>query len=284
MNVTEIPVGLEHADFLDRPAEFLRGVWAHVPDGAVQDALHGVPIGHPAHPLLVQVPIGTWVSATILDFLPRTGPASAALIAVGLGAAVPAAAAGAADWAAARPRQQRVGLVHAACNVAGVGLYGASLAARLLRRPRSGRVLALAGMAMVSAGGFLGGHLSYRQATGANHTDTVQVAAGDEEWHGIGTLSDFTDGQPALRMLGETALVVVRHGDGADVLAGRCAHLAGPLWEGDAAEGCLTCPWHGSVFALADGHVVHGPATAPQPVFDTRVADDGTLRVRLRDA
>jgi Rieske [2Fe-2S] domain len=36
---------------------------------------------------------------------------------------------------------------------------------------------------------------------------------------------------------------------------------------GELADGCLTCPWHGSVFRLADGSVARGPATAPQPAF-----------------
>jgi len=37
------------------------------------------------------------------------------------------------------------------------------------------------------------------------------------------------------------------------------------------SDGCLTCPWHGSMFRIHDGAVVHGPATAPQPVFRTRI-------------
>ncbi|MFI8193349.1 Rieske (2Fe-2S) protein, partial [Streptomyces sp. NPDC085946] len=44
------------------------------------------------------------------------------------------------------------------------------------------------------------------------------------------------------------------------------------------------CPWHGSVFRLADGWNVRGPATAPQPAFDTRVVDGHVeIRLRLRD-
>ena len=33
-------------------------------------------------------------------------------------------------------------------------------------------------------------------------------------------------------------------------------------------------PWHQSTFALRNGEVVHGPATAPQPAFETRVTGD----------
>jgi hypothetical protein len=36
--------------------------------GKVRDALHGVWLGHPVHPVLVQVSAGTWLSASVLDF------------------------------------------------------------------------------------------------------------------------------------------------------------------------------------------------------------------------
>jgi nitrite reductase/ring-hydroxylating ferredoxin subunit len=40
---------------------------------------------------------------------------------------------------------------------------------------------------------------------------------------------------------------------------------------------CIVCPWHGSTFALDDGSVVQGPATAPQPTFDVQLRDDLVL-------
>jgi nitrite reductase/ring-hydroxylating ferredoxin subunit len=68
------------------------------------------------------------------------------------------------------------------------------------------------------------------------------------------------------------------------VLSDHCAHLGGPLHQGrltsvDGAT-CVVCPWHGSTFRLSDGAVVHGPATARQPAFDTRVSDTGMIQVR----
>jgi Rieske [2Fe-2S] domain len=47
-----------------------------------------------------------------------------------------------------------------------------------------------------------------------------------------------------------------------------------PLSEGSLDNGCLTCPWHDSTFRIADGSVIHGPATAPQPTFQTRIEGD----------
>ena len=54
---------------------------------------------------------------------------------------------------------------------------------------------------------------------------------------------------------------LVRVNGAVRVLADRCSHMSGPLSGGELADGCLTCPWHGSVFRIADGSVARGPAT-----------------------
>jgi nitrite reductase/ring-hydroxylating ferredoxin subunit len=74
--------------------------------------------------------------------------------------------------------------------------------------------------------------------------------------------------------------VVRETGGTVHALAERCSHLSGPLSEGTVADGCVQCPWHGSVFRLSDGWNVRGPATAPQPAFETRIVD-GHVDVRL---
>ena len=78
---------------------------------------------------------------------------------------------------------------------------------------------------------------------------------------------------------------MLRTGDDVHVLADRCSHLAGPLHQGRIvtdyeADSCGGCPWLGSTFRGADGSVVHGPATARQPAFETRVTEEGMLQVR----
>jgi nitrite reductase/ring-hydroxylating ferredoxin subunit len=57
--------------------------------------------------------------------------------------------------------------------------------------------------------------------------------------------------------------------------------MSGPLSEGKVLDGCVECPWHGSLFRLSDGANLHGPATAPQPAFDSRVTADGQVEVRI---
>ena len=59
--------------------------------------------------------------------------------------------------------------------------------------------------------------------------------------------------------------------------------MSGPLSGGDLDGACLTCPWHGSSFRVADGSVARGPATAPQPVFQVREVG-GALQVMLPGA
>ena len=95
--------------------------------------------------------------------------------------------------------------------------------------------------------------------------------------------ADAPEGKPVRRLLGEVPVVAVRTGGAVRVLADRCSHMSGPLSDGELTDGCLTCPWHGSVFRVADGAVVRGPATAPQPAFEVCEAD-GMIQVCLPGA
>ncbi|GAA2823433.1 Rieske (2Fe-2S) protein [Kitasatospora sp. CM 4170] len=265
-------------DFLDAPAGSLHNVFEALPLGRYRDILHGVPLGHPLHPALAQLPLGCWVSAGLLDATCHRR-AAGVLVAAGLATVGPAALAGWTDWAELDTPRRRTGLVHATANIAGVLLYAGSLACRCRGHPRGGRLLGWAGLTAVSAAAALGGHLAYHQAAGPNRTAAVHRLA-PPDWFDLGPVDEFTEGVPALRMAGELAVVVVRTGDSFAVLAERCAHLSGPLSQGSVVDGCLRCPWHGSRFRLRDGEVVSGPATARQPVFETRVLS-GHLEARL---
>jgi nitrite reductase/ring-hydroxylating ferredoxin subunit/uncharacterized membrane protein len=271
---------LEDADQLDRTVAVGQRAARWIPRGRIRDTLHGVWLGHPLHPLLVQMPVGMWLSASALDLLaPRADTAARRLVATGLVASAPAIAAGAADWSEQHEQQMRVGVVHALANGLAVGLYGASLIART---PRASRSLRLAGLTAVSLGGLLGSHISFRLAGGANHAEPVPHLL-QPSWHHLATCDELPDGKPVRKLVGEVPVVAVRAGDQVHVLADRCSHMSGPLSDGQLEDGCLTCPWHGSVFRLADGSVAHGPATAPQPAFQTR-AVAGSVQVCLPGA
>jgi nitrite reductase/ring-hydroxylating ferredoxin subunit len=275
---------LEHAHGLDAPARTLTGVILRMlPPGRLKDLLHGVPIGHPAHPPLTDVPVGCWLAATILDFVPETQHASEVLIAAGLAGAIPVGLTGAADWSALHIEQQRVGLVHSIGTAAAAGLFAASLVARLRGRIGVGKGLGLAGTAALFGGAYLGGHLAFRLSAGASHAESI-THLGPLGWHNLCSIDELPDGWPVHRNLGYISLFVLRHAGEVSVLADRCSHLDGPLHQGRMIEVdddlCVVCPWHGSTFRVSDGTVVHGPATGRQPAFETRIRDNGMIQVR----
>jgi nitrite reductase/ring-hydroxylating ferredoxin subunit len=273
-----------HAQRLDPAARNLTAVvQRRVGSGPRADALHGVWLGQPVHPALTGLPMGFWTSAAVLDFVPGSERAARALIALGLAGSVPAAAAGLADWSALHLEQQRVGLAHGAASAGAWALFAGSLLARATGREASGRVLALGGLATLTAGAYLGRHLAFPLGAGASHAESVSHLA-PLGWHDLCRIYDLPDGRVTRRQLGYLSLAVVRQGSDVLVLADRCAHLGGPLHQGTLGEAggepCLTCPWHGSTYRLGDGAVVHGPATARQPAFDSRIAEGGIVQVR----
>jgi nitrite reductase/ring-hydroxylating ferredoxin subunit/uncharacterized membrane protein len=275
---------LEDAAFLDPIVRRVHGVVdAVLKPRAVEDVLHGVPVGHPLHPAIVLVPAGTWISAAVLDLLPGTARASRILIGTGVLAAGPAIAAGWADWARSDREQQRVGIVHAVANEVAWTLYAGSWLARRTGRESLGRALAYVGFGLVGFGGYLGGHLGYRQAVGSNHAEGVlhRFPAG---WQPLGPLSELPEETPVRREVAGEALFVLRHDGRIHVLADVSTHLGEPLHDG-----LLEVPGHGeatitttrgSVFEIATGEVVHGPATAPAIRFEARVNGE-LVEVRL---
>lgn len=275
---------LENATGLDAVAARIKPVLETLlADQRVTDFLHGVWLGHPLHPVLVQVPVGAWTSAAVLDAVPGEHRAAGLLIGVGLAGAVPAVASGWTDWSQQDTQQQRTGLTHAAGNVMAISLYAGSLVARATGRRGLGRSLAYAGYAVAGAAATVGGHLAYRQAAGPSHA-VPHAEVATPGWTDVGPVADLPDGSPALLRLGDAELFALRRGTDVAVMIDRCSHASGPLHEGSlstiAGEECVTCPWHGSVFRVRDGAVVHGPATAAQPALDVRV-EDGRLLVRL---
>jgi nitrite reductase/ring-hydroxylating ferredoxin subunit len=248
---------------------------------AIGNLLNGVRIGHPLHPALAQASVGLLMSATVLDIRRRGADRRAAqtLVLGGLLSAAPTVLAGLADWVHGHEQQRRVGLVHAALNVGGLTAYAASVGAR---RRGDGRVSSMVGLAALGTGAFVGGHLGYRQALGANHAEHVPHRA-PAEWTRLCGLDELPQGELVQRMLGDQPLAVLRRGGTVTAVSDVCSHLSAPLHEGEVVDGCVVCPWHGSTFRLDDGSVARSPATAPLPVFEVQVVA-GVVRVRLPGA
>src|ERR671936_1184885 len=165
---------IEQFDALDPVAEPLqKGVRALVPqESEFKDLLSGTWLGHPLHPPLTDVVVGAWTSALLLDLLggERSEEAADRLVAAGIVAAVPTAAAGLADWAELRGGSRRVGSVHALGNTTALLLHTLSWLARRRGDRNRGVTLSALGYAVATFSAWLGGHLSFAQGVGVNQT------------------------------------------------------------------------------------------------------------------
>ncbi len=269
--------GWEAVDWVGKPvASKVAGVVGH---GTLKDVLSGTWMTHPLHPMLTDLPIGFWTSAFVLDLAGgrRSRPAADRLVALGVLSALPTAAAGLSDWSDTIGEDRRIGTVHAVANIAAMGLYGWSWLARKRGHRGRGIVVGLLGATAASAGGYLGGHLVFRQGVGA---DRNAWKHGGGDWVDVADDVALAADEPLVVTIGDDAVLLVRTAGVVSAISNVCGHAGGPLSEGTFDEdGCVTCPWHASVFRLADGHVVHGPATGHQPRYDVR-SNGGRLSVR----
>ncbi len=150
--------------------------------GARGAVLRGDWLGHAVHPLLTDLVIGSWTSASVLDVLGGRDSAKAAqrLVGVGLLAFGPTAWTGWAEWSEAGIREQRVGLLHVASNAVSAGAYFASWRARRQGKQVRGAVLGLAGAGVSGLGAYLGGHMAIARKVGSRSpafADTVTDAS-----------------------------------------------------------------------------------------------------------
>ena len=176
---------LESAEALDGLGQTAgRTVRRLIPDGIPKNVLSGTWLGHALHPIMTDIPIGTWTSSVLLDWTGGTDSRSASdrLILTGLLAASATIATGWSDWAdVEQPNAaaRRSGLMHAAANATATALMLSSYLARKQGARDRGRLLSLAGSAALGAGGWLGGHLSY--TLGAGVTADAPAAAADRD-------------------------------------------------------------------------------------------------------
>jgi nitrite reductase/ring-hydroxylating ferredoxin subunit/uncharacterized membrane protein len=260
-----VPIGDTVRDALDRQP--------------LKDALSGTWLGHPLHPMLTDLPIGFWTSAFTLDLVGgrSTRRAATQLVAWGVVCAVPTAVSGAADWGDTTGAARRVGLVHAAANTTALACYAASWWARVRGRHARGVALGLVGATAATVGGYLGGHLLQSLGVGV---DRARFPSPPAEWTRVAAVSELSE-RPRRVVADEAPVVVFRAGRDVVALDARCPHRGAPMEEGDVHDGCITCPWHGSVFRIADGSLVHGPSTVDLPAYECRIVDDD-VEVRSR--
>ena len=287
MSENPIVAFVEKQDWLqpiqEKGAELVKGAYeAAGPSGqAAKNAVHGVWLGHPLHPVITDVPVGSWTVAAALDLLEIRGddqyaPGADAAVALGLLASVPAAISGLTDWSDTHGKAQRVGAMHGLLNMGALALYAGSYAARKSENRGLGRWLGFAGFGLVMASAYLGGELSYSQRIGVNHAADAEEDL-PKNYAVACSEADLTENKPSKATVNGTEIFLLKREGTVYALGNKCAHLGGPLSEGQVDGDSVTCPWHGSRFCLKDGSVIDGPATNPQPVLDVKIQNGQVL-------
>ena len=174
---------LEQTEALDGPVQAIEPTITSVfGSGTTGWVLRGEWLGHALHPLLTDITMGSWTSATVLDLVggPASAPAAQRLVGLGLLTAAPTAWSGWAEWSETGTRDKRVGLVHAAGNALAATAYAASWIARRSGNHRLGAVLAIGGAGASGAAAYLGGHLAVARGVGSKHPafdDPAQIVS-----------------------------------------------------------------------------------------------------------
>jgi len=248
----------------------------------LRNILNGTSLGHPLHPALTDVPIGSWTFAFLadaLDSLPggrSLRPGATLAVGLGIAGAFGSALSGLADWSYTRGTTRRLGVTHGLLNVAATALYGGSLALRLQGKHTTAHRLAAAGYGIVLFSAYLGGELAYHCGLGVDH------AAFEP------TVSDYTDalpegevpeGQLRRALVGNVPILLTRYRGQVYGIGDTCTHLGCSLSGGTLNRDVVTCPCHHSQFRITDGAAVRGPASFPEVRFDVRVAN-GMVQVR----
>ena len=253
------------------------------PTRAVADLLHGTWLGHPLHPVLTDLTIGSWAMGAVFDVIGAvTGSKQIKKTADGITlagtiSAVPTAITGMVDYSTFPEPSASPVTLHAITNVINFGLYTLSVRDRRNDNRRRGVILSTIGLALSCVSAWLGGELVYRYRVGVDHSEDFE---GPKKWTPIMKAQDLPNRKPVRAQFDGKSIMLYREGVSVRAIGAVCSHAGGPLDEGQVHRNCVTCPWHHSVFNIRNGAIVHGPATQPQPAFSARIRDVN-VEVRL---
>lgn len=267
--------------WLDTPGNAIKTIAEPIlgPNGprGVKDALYGVWLGHPLHPMVIVAPLGCWLTSVLCDLV---GDDAAADLTLKLGtvSALGAAVTGVAQWQDTQELEspRRLGTLHALTNTAGLTCFTASWLCRSKGSRSTGQVLSLTGLGFAAAAGWLGGDLAYDLGIGVNHTAFEEPK---DEWVDVAREENLTENQPQRVVVAGVPVMLLKQDGAIHAIAATCPHLGGPLDQGTISDHTVTCPWHGSVFDVTTGDLRHGPATFGCVPYDVRVKD-GSIAIR----
>jgi nitrite reductase/ring-hydroxylating ferredoxin subunit/uncharacterized membrane protein len=278
----------EAIPFLDKAADVVQPKVQELVEKGGERArfvLDGVWFEAPLHPVLTDVPVGSWTAAIVFDGLDLVSGKKAmrnaadASLAVGVAGGFLAAIVGLSDWRYLKGGSRRMGMAHAMLNTAGLTLNTTSLLLRARGRRNAGRMAFLAGYSLNGMGAHLGGELSYKYGLRVNR-NTFE-ATGPHDYAPVLDEAELSSGEMRrVEIDGAGVLLSRSEKDGrVCAIAATCNHMGGPLEQGDREGDTVVCPWHKSRFDLCNGKALNGPAVFPQSGYETRVRE-GKIEVK----
>jgi nitrite reductase/ring-hydroxylating ferredoxin subunit/uncharacterized membrane protein len=263
-------------------ASIMRGFYGVLggPGRLLQDFLNGTWLGHSLHAVLVDVVIGGATAAVLLDVLRLffgvggLEDATFWVVLLVVLSALGAVVAGLTDYKDTTentPTRDVAGL-HGVINLVATIGFAVSLFQRAGNAHDGAFWVLLVSYLVVSVGGYIGGHVVFKYGYMVNYN---AFARGKKaaEFTPVVAAADLPEETPTKVAFGATNVMLVRRGDVVHALKETCGHLGGPLSQGELKGDTITCPWHFSVFRLADGSVVHGPASSRQVSYRARIRE-----------
>jgi nitrite reductase/ring-hydroxylating ferredoxin subunit/uncharacterized membrane protein len=252
-----------------------------------RNVLDGVWLEAPLHPVMTDVPIGSWTAALVFDGLdlatgkrPLQHAADASLVFGTLGA-LGAAITGISDWRYLSGGSRKMGVAHALLNAIGLVCSIVSLVQRATGHRNAGRLTFLTGYSISGMAAHLGGELSYHY--GLRVDRNIFEEAGPDEFVAVLDENDLAQDELRRVEVAGTGVLLSRSSDGeVCAIAATCNHFSGPLEQGEREDGTVVCPWHGSRFDLCSGKVIDGPAIFPQSRYETRIRE-GRIEVKAAE-
>jgi nitrite reductase/ring-hydroxylating ferredoxin subunit/uncharacterized membrane protein len=257
--------------------------------------------GHPIHPALIPFPFAFLYGAFLFDLAGRLAErpswwtTGAYLSLVGIVAALVAAVPGFIDYFTTVPPKssgKKRATKHMLVNLGAVILFAAAWAIRGDSAAVPGfAVLGLEGLglALLTAGGWMGGVLVNRNQIGVDHRyaragkwkeERIRPQSGQPAV--VARADELKVDQMKLIHLDGRRIVLARTEGGYVAFEDRCTHKGGSLAGGVMIGGVVQCPWHGSQFDCRSGAVKAGPAETP--ITSYRVTEEsGVVKLRFTE-
>jgi nitrite reductase/ring-hydroxylating ferredoxin subunit/uncharacterized membrane protein len=251
------------------------------PGRFLQDFLNGTWLGHSLHAVLVDVVVGAATGALLLDVLRLVfaveGLETAATWMIGLAwvAGIGSLITGLTEFKDTEPNSatRDVTILHGVINFLGMGGFANSTIQRLGGNHDAGFWGLLIGYLLIGVGGYIGGHLVFKYGYSVNF-NAFSKGKRAKEFTAVLPAAELPEDTPTKVSFGATGVMLVRRGEVVHALKDTCSHAGGSLSNGTLRGDTIECPLHASVFRLADGSVVHGPAASRQVSYRARISGD----------